>query len=143
MAKYDYMKLARKKSWTEKELMAFKKFISQDNQAAKDALEEFENNELIYDGIGIGLSIDQVKKGFKYLYNLGFTPTGKERSNSPFGYREEYIVKNPKEIRIIDFYRPSFFSGFRVPLYEASGGKAGDMDYMEYYVSGGQISIVG
>jgi hypothetical protein len=143
MAKYDYMKMARKKSWTEKELMAFKKFISQDNQAAKDALEEFQNNELIYDGEGIGLSQDQVKKGFKYLYNLGFTPTGKERSNSPFGYREEYIVKNPVSIEIIDFYRPSFFSDFRVPLYQATGGKKGDMSSMDYYVSGGQINIIG
>ena len=139
MAKYDYMKLARKRTWSEKELNAFKRFISQDNQSAKNALNEFHNNPLIYDAEGINLTPDQVKKGFKYLYNLGFTPKGKKRSNSPFGYREYEIIENLKDITLLDFYRPSFFSDFRVPLYSAYGGGTS----MDYYVSGGEISIVG
>ncbi len=139
MAKYDYMKLARKRTWTEKELLAFKKFISQDGQASDNALNEFHNNPLIYDAEGINLTPDQVKKGFKYLYNLGFTPKGKKRSNSPFGYREYDIIENPKDIVLLDFYRPSFWNNFRVPLYQAIGGGTS----MDYYVSGGEISIVG
>lgn len=139
MAKYDYMKLARKRTWTEKELMAFKKFISQDGQEADNALNEFHNNPLIYDAEGINLTPDQVKKGFKYLNNLGFTPKGKKRSNSPFGYREYDIIENAKDIVLLDFYRPSFWNNFRVPLYQAIGGGTS----MDYYVSGGEISIVG
>ena len=138
-SKYDYMKLARKRKWTEKELNAFKKFISQDNQASKNALNEFHNNPLIYDAEGINLTTDQVKKGFKYLYNLGFTPKGKKRSNSPFGFREDNIVQNPEDLTIIDFYQPNFRSEFRVPVYNAYGGSAS----MDYYVSGEKINIIG
>ena len=143
MAKYDYIKLANKVGWSEKELNAFKNFISKGTDSSRDALEAFYDNPLIEDADGIALSSDQVKKGFKYLKNLGFTPTGKKRSNSPFGYREEHIVKNPYSIEIIDFYQPSFFSSFRVPVYQATGGPRGDRESMDYYVSGGQISIIG
>ena len=59
MAKYDYMKLARKRTWSEKELMAFKKFISQDGQAADNALNEFHNNPLILLYSYIFVSMDQ------------------------------------------------------------------------------------
>jgi hypothetical protein len=42
---------------------------------------------------------------------------------------------------LLGFYQPGR-SSFVVPLYEAYGGKRGE-NTMEYYVSGGKISIVG
>ena len=139
MAKYDYMKLARKRTWNEAEVNAFKRFISQDTQSSKNALNEFHNNPLIYDAEGINLSPALVKKGFKYLYNLGFTSRGQIRSNSPFGYREYEIIEKPKDIVLLDFYQPSFWKDFRVPLYQAIGGGTS----MDYYTYNGEISIVG
>lgn len=143
MAKYDYKKLAKKVGWSEKELNAFKNFVSKGTNESDKALDEFYNNPLIDSGEGIALTSDQINKGFKYLYNLGFTPKGFKRSNSPFGTDEDYIVQNPYSIEIVDFYRPSFWNDFRVPVYEATGGKRGDRRTMKYYISGGKISIIG
>ena len=116
---YDYIKLAKAKKWNEKELNAFKNHINKGTDQSDKALDVFNDNPLIYDAEGINLDQSQIAKGFKYLYNLGFTPTGKQRSNSPFGYREEFIVKSP------------------------NGGVKGDMETMEYYYDGGKISIIG
>tara|TARA_R110001606_G_scaffold289793_1_gene437728 strand:+ start:607 stop:1035 length:429 start_codon:yes stop_codon:yes gene_type:complete len=140
---YDYIKLAKAKKWNEKELNAFKNHINKGTDQSDKALDVFNDNPLIYDAEGINLDQSQIAKGFKYLYNLGFTPTGKQRSNSPFGYREEFIVKSPKSIVVKGFYQPSFWSSFKVPIYEAYGGVKGDMETMEYYYDGGKISIIG
>ena len=138
---YDYIKLAKAKTWNEKELNAFKNHINTGTEASKKALKAFEANSAIYNAVGIKLDAAQTAKGFKYLKNLGFSPTGKVRSNSPYGAREAWIVLNPKNITLLGFYQPGR-SSFRVPLYEAYGGKRGEMASMEYYVSGGKISIV-
>jgi len=92
----------------------------------------------IYDGEGIPLTPEQSEKGRRYLYNLWKTPRGKERKNNPFGYREEDIIDNLREIRLRDVY--SERGNFYVPLYEAISKQGNSM---EYYVSGGKISIVG
>ena len=139
---YDYIKLAKAKTWTEKDLNAFKNHINTGTEASKKALKAFRSNSVINNATGIKLDPALSAKGFKYLKNLGFTPTGKVRSNSSLGAREAWIVLNPKNITLLGFYQPGR-SSFRVPLYEAYGGKRGEMASMEYYVSGGKISIVG
>ena len=82
MAKYDYKKLARQKKYSEKELNALKNHMNK-----IDIKEARKLNDLVARKEGTKLDKTQIQKGFKYLYNLGFTPIGKERSNSPFGYR--------------------------------------------------------
>ena len=139
---YDYIKLAKAKTWNEKELNAFKNKINSSTEASKTLLKALNTNSAIYNATGIKLDAAQTAKGFKYLKNLGFTPTGKVRSNSPLRARESWIVLNPKSIVLLGFYQPGR-SNFVVPLYEAYGGKKGEMRSMEYYVSGGKISIVG
>lgn len=42
----------------------------------------------------ISLSADWMRKGLKWLRNLYKTPTGKERKNNPFGYREMSILES-------------------------------------------------
>ena len=139
---YDYIKLAKAKTWNEKELNAFKNHINTGTEASKKALKAFHSNSVIDNATGIKLDPALSAKGFKYLKNLGFTPTGKVRSNSPLRARESWIVLNPKSIVLLGFYQPGR-SSFVVPLYQAYGGKRGEMDTMDYYVSGGKISIVG
>ncbi len=136
MGKYDYKKLSKKKSLTEKELNALKNHLNR--ISSSEAYDLMENT---YDSDGVKLSSAQVQKGRKWLYNLGFTPTGKERKNSPFGYREEYIVKNFKSLELLYWHDAgSFFSSFYVPVYQAIGK---DGTTMDYYVSGGKIQIIG
>ena len=136
MAKYDYTKLAKKKKFTEKELNALKNHMNKIG-----GIEAQKLNGLVADKHGTELDKTQVAKGFKYLYNLGYTPKGKERSNSPYGYREEYIVKNPKTIELLQFHNAgNRYVDFYVPYYEAIGK---DGTSMEYFVSGGKINIWG
>ena len=140
MAKYDYFKIAKKSSLTEKELNALKNAINNNSQG-REILKAFHQNKRIYDGTGITLSKDQIAKGGKYLYNLGFTPKGAERKSTPYGYREMYIVDNLKTIRLIDFYDAgSYRYSFYVPYYTAIGKDGTSMDY---FVSGGKIHIYG
>ena len=136
MAKYDYKKLARQKKYSEKELNALKNHMNK-----IDIRDAQKLNDLVARKEGTKLDKTQIQKGFKYLYNLGFTPRGKERSNSPFGYREEYIVKNPKSIELLQYHNAgNRYVDFFVPYYEAIGK---DGTSMEYFVSGGKINIWG
>jgi hypothetical protein len=135
-----YLKLAKSKSLNENELNGLLRYIN--NKDDGSVYKAFNDNKAIYDRIGIKLSKEQVTKGFKWLKNLGFTPTGKERRNSPYGYREEYIVTNPKTILLAGFYDNAGFlqKRYLIPLYEAVGK---DGTSMEYYGAGNSISIVG
>jgi len=141
MAKYDYIKVSKKTKLSEKELNALKNWIN--NKASKaERNEVLENLYETSSTMGaIALTQDQVNKGAKYLYNLGYTPRGSERKNSPYGMREEYIVKNLKDIGVLGFYDAgNFWNSFYVPLYQAEGKDGSTMDY---YVAGGQINIIG
>lgn len=134
MAKYDYIKLSKKDKLSEKELNALKNHINRKPDDIEQLIDNVYQNEP-------ELTIEQQKKGFKYLYNLGFTPTGKERKNSPYGMRERYIVQNPQSITLYGFHDAgNWFNTFYVPIYSACGK---DGTCMEYYVSGGKINIIG
>jgi ribosomal protein L32E len=136
MAKYDYKKLAKKKKFTEKELNALKNHMNK-----LDYSQAGELNNLVADKYGTKLDKTQVAKGKKYLYNLGFTSKGVARKNNPYGYREEYIVKNLKTIELLQFHDAGNRNfSFYVPYYEAIGK---DGTSMEYFVSGGKINIWG
>jgi len=92
----------------------------------------------IRNGNGYNLSKEQSHKGLLWLRDKWKSPTGKERSDNPFGYREEEIIKDPKaKVRLKDFY--SERGNWYVPLYEVEGNETS----MEYYISGGKINIVG
>lgn len=86
----------------------------------------------------IEVTPEQSAKGFAWLWNLYKTPSGKERKNNPFGYREIAILENYKgeNFTFKGFYDVgNGYFHFNVPIYEIGG--------MEYYVSGGQIHIIG
>ena len=141
MAKYDYIKLSKRTKLSEKELNALKNWLN--NKASRTERNEvLENLYETSSTMGaIALTSDQVAKGKKYLYNLGFTPKGSERKNSPYGMRENYIVNNLKDIGLLGFYDAgNMFTKFYVPLYQAEGKDGSSMDY---YVAGGKINIIG
>lgn len=143
MAKYNYITLSQKKVWTEKELKAYFKFLnnSEDEDLKKAVSKSFNYNPLIYDAEGIRLDNTQVNKGVKYLYNLAYTPKGKERKNSPYGYSEMESVKHIITIKLLGSYDAgNFFRSYYVPLYKVITDGERDFDY---YVWGGKINIVG
>lgn len=93
----------------------------------------------IWDG-EIEVTEEQTAKGLDWLKNLWKTPTGKERSNNPFGYREMDVLEDP---RAKIFFRGEYNAGrsvsYFIPIYLVCGGSTS----FEYYVTDGQISIIG
>lgn len=92
----------------------------------------------IYDIDYLPLTKEQTDKDVKWLRSLHYTPSGKVRANSPYGYREIYIINSEEhEMTFRGFYDAtrSRYSRNNVPLYGIDG--------MEYYVAGGKINIVG
>jgi hypothetical protein len=86
------------------------------------------------------LTSDQNKKGIDYLRNLWKSPTGKERANNPFGYREEEAIETFEYFELRGFYDAgNRYRKFYVPLYTCVGAETS----FEYYISGGGINIVG
>ena len=86
------------------------------------------------------LTSDQNKKGIDYLRNLWKSPTGKERANNPFGYREEEAIETFEYFELRGFYDAgNRYRKFYVPLYTCVGAETS----FEYYISGGEINIVG
>lgn len=83
---------------TEREVLLLKKRANNgDNEAAN-----------FYPGCDIEIEVteEQSAKGYKWLMNLYKTPTGKERKNNPFGYREMNILDNYKgeRFQFVGFY---------------------------------------
>lgn len=86
------------------------------------------------------LTPDQNRKGIDYLRNLWKSPTGKERANNPFGYREQEALETFEYFELRGFYDAgNRYRKFYVPLYICVGAETS----FEYYISGGGINIVG
>jgi hypothetical protein len=86
------------------------------------------------------LSGEQNSKGIKFLMNLWKSPTGKERTNNPFGYREQDALETFEYFELAGFSDISRYGqrGFYVPLYNVIGK---DSSFQYYY--DGKMNIVG
>ena len=74
------------------------------------------------------------------MRNLWKSPTGKERTNNPFGYREQDALETFEYFELRGFYDAgNRYRKFYVPLYTCVGAETS----FEYYISGGEINIVG
>lgn len=92
----------------------------------------------IYDIDYLPITKEQTDKAVKWLRSLHYTPAGKVRKNSPYGYREIYIINSEEhEMEFRGFYDATRnkYSRNNVPMYVCDG--------MEYYVSNGEINIIG
>jgi len=104
------------------------------------------NNDVIdVDDIGdyfwdqeIELEPSQVQKTENWLINLYKTPTGAERKNSPYGYREkEDLDSGIESIFITDFYSPR--GNYYYPYYQVNTNNGSGFDYVFH---GGKINIM-
>lgn len=96
-----YENILRSGKIEESELISLNSFYnkSKENKEFIDNIlyNEVEDNELL-------LSDKQNKKGYDFLMSLRFTPTGKDRLNNPYGYREENILDNFSHFTFCGFY---------------------------------------
>jgi hypothetical protein len=88
------------------------------------------------------LSKEQDAKGIKFLKNLAFMANGKSRSNTPFGSREEYTLKNFAYFKLRGFHDVSRYGQPEqyVPLFTVYD----DEGYgFEYFYHAGKVNVVG
>ena len=117
----------------EGQLIALKSFLNKNKENRQIIFEAMQDKQLT-------LSAAQNKKGFDFLMNCWKTPTGKERVNNPFGYREQAILENFSHFELKDWYNVGTYGGsdFYLPLYECIGNETS----FEYYYNG-KVNIVG
>ena len=111
------------------------KILNGDNKEQKNEISDLLNADYV------NLCSDQVQKGLDWLLDQWKTPNKKERKNNPFGYREQEILENFDTIQLRSYYDAgNAYRSYFVPLY-CVVSKSGNT--FEYYVSGGEIHIVG
>ena len=127
---------------TEREVLLFKNRINK-GEDYREELEKF--FESVPDD-GYKLEDTQIEKGRAWLMNLWKTPRGKERKNNPFGYREQHVLENFKEIKLLEYVnRANLIQskyGIRcyVPYYAVIGTDGTGFDYL---VWAGECEILG
>lgn len=128
-----YADIIAKGTIQESELISLNSFYNKgkDNQEFIDGLMYGDEvNEL-------ELSADQNNKGYDFLMGLRFTPTGKDRQNSPYGYREEAILDNFSHFTFCGFY--SERGTYYIRMYNCYSK---DGNSFEYYYNG-KMNIIG
>lgn len=118
---------------TENELISLNSFYNKSKEN-RDFINDIMYNE---DHEELALTDDQNKKGIDFLNKLRFTPTGKERQNNPYGYREEEILNNFSHFTFCGFYPVGQF--YYIRMYNCYSK---DGDCFQYYYNG-KMNIVG
>ncbi len=121
---------------SESEIISMKSFIGKSKENANfifDLLNELPD--------GLNLSDSQNKKGINFLMGQWKSPTGKERVNNPFGYREQDVLENFSHFTINSFYDCSSYGqhAWYLPIYTCV---ANDGSTFEYYYNG-KVQIIG
>jgi len=120
---------------TEKEINLIK--LRMNNDKVDEATQEV--IDYIWDN-SPQLTPDQNKKGIDYLRNLWKSPTGKERTNNPFGYREQDALETFEYFELRGFYDAgNRYRKFYVPLYTCVGADSS----FEYAFYNGEVNILG
>lgn len=100
--------------------------------------------EDIEDLTDLKITPEQTEKGLSWLKNKWKTPTGLERKNNPFGYREEKAIETFKEFRLSSFtnrntyYQAEIGINNWIPVYDVIG-KESDFQY----ILTGEVEIIG
>ncbi len=132
-----YLSIIKSGKIEEKELISLFSFLN--NGRGGTTKEDFNIISSALWETPLKLSKEQNEKGFKFLMNQWKTPTGKERLNNPFGYREETILTNFSHFELKGYYDAGNYNrAYYVPLYDCIG----DNTSFEYYYNG-KVNIVG
>lgn len=128
-----YLTIIESGKITEGELIALNSFYNKSSEN-----KEFVN-DLMYnnDHEELTLTDEQNKKGYEFLMSLRFTPTGKERLNNPYGYREENILDNFSHFTFCGFYTER--GNYYIRMYNCYSK---DGNAFQYYYNG-KMNIIG
>jgi hypothetical protein len=129
-----YLAIIESGTITESELIALKSFINSNKDAFKVLDAAIWAKEE-----GLTLTPEQNSKGYDFLMDCWRSPSGKERKNNPFGYREEAILEKFTHFTLKGFYDAgNCYRSYYLPLYECHGNN----NSFEYYYNG-KVNIIG
>lgn len=118
---------------TESEVLLLKRRLNDGTYTSKDVYEALGED-------GKQLTPEQTEKGKSWLMNKWKSPSGVERKNNPFGYREQEILEKFEGIKIKDFYDVGNYGNhYYEPYYEVEGNNTS----FEYYNKAGEPTILG
>lgn len=117
----------------EREIISMRSLMNRNKEAATAIFEAWQGEEL-------AITEDQADKGLTFLLDQWKSPSGKERKNNPFGYREQEILENFSHFTLNSLYNAgnSFVDNY-LPLYHCHSKTGGSFEY--YY--NGKVNIVG
>lgn len=128
-----YLQIIASGAIEENQIIAMKSFMGKSKENAQDIFNAFASE-------GLSLSVAQTEKGYDFLMKQWKTPTGAERKNNPFGYREQDILANFSHFTLKSFYNAgNAYVDFYIPLYECVSKDGASFEY--YY--NGEVNIVG
>lgn len=97
-------KARMKKEFFEKPVLEEREILLMKNRMSHGKLNAYDVLNSMPEG-GWKITPAQTHKGLDWLMKQWKSPkTGAESKNNPFGYREQEILKNFKEFRLMDFY---------------------------------------
>lgn len=116
----------------ERQIIDMRSYMNRDKEAARAIFDVWEDE--------LTISTSQQQKGYDFLMNQWKTPTGAERKNNPFGYREQTILENFSDFTLKSLYNAgnSYVDNY-LPLYSCNSK---DGNGFEYYYNG-EVNIVG
>lgn len=127
--------IKKKDTITEQEILLIKRRLNDGTYSIAD-INEITNKKL---------TSEQTKKGLAWLKNKGWGKTGKERSTTPYGYREENVIKSFEKIELIDFNDNVNYTQAQMGIhnYQPVYAVIGKEGRFEYYTELGEPKIIG
>lgn len=119
----------------EREIISMRSLMNRDKEAARAIFDAWEHADT-----ELTIDVQQSQKGYDFLMNQWKTPTGAERKNNPFGYREQRILENFSNFTLKSLYNAgtAHIDNY-LPLYYCNSK---DSNGFEYYYDG-KVNIVG
>lgn len=127
-----YEALIAKASFTERELISFRKLVNGSSRLSKfDAQLLIDAFNAVADIKGVKLTKEQQLKGIDWLRNVTFKLNGQVRKSAPLAYFEQEVVKNFKKFTCVGLYDLST-NNYRqvVPIYRCIARNGLYFDYV-------------
>lgn len=93
---------------------------------------------------------EQARKGIAWLRGQWKTPTGKERTRNPFGYRETHVLESFSHFTLVDLYDVAAHTAMSMgmhsylPVYRVHAHHGGSFDYVAgAWQSGQRLQVIG
>lgn len=118
----------------EREIVLMRSLMNNNKEAATAIYEAWNEDE-------IGITEEQGQKGYDFLMNQWKSPSGKERKNNPFGYREQHVLETFSHFTLHSLYDNSRYGGRPnlLPIYACYDKDGASFEY--YYDE--KVNIVG